>query len=121
MSYIILSNGDAINPSIVTTLSKTDSTIKFELNNGKAVYERHASGQQTVQYFNYYLGLLNDYITSTLPIPSVETNMQTYYGESDTPTTDPLDINKPACYRGRLHNTIWFWDTEEKAWYPVVS
>lgn len=52
---------------------------------------------------------------------SAGNEMQPMYGDADAPTADPSDTSKPAFYRGRTHNTLWMWDTEELAWFPVAN
>lgn len=121
MSLITLASGKLINPANIVSVYRSGNSIAYKFLDGKTIIESFNTDFEAELSVNVIVSLIDDYLDSALPIPFVDTNMQTLYGDADEPTVDPQDVDKPACYRGRTNNTVWFWDTGEKAWYPVVS
>lgn len=126
MSIINLFDGTIINPAHVITISRTDSTIKFELVNGKSVYEKHEVVDAAAQYQNIYAGILATYIDNMIPTGSAPTefgDIQMIYADPETPEEGltPDDPTKFALYRSTPMNTLWFWNTVTQVWYPVID
>ncbi len=114
--FVTLHDGSILSVMQFARVYLEEDTIVYELTDGKVVRDPQPTGTGATAY-----STLTNALVGTPAIPPVSTTMQPYYGEADAPTVDPDTDTLPAFYRGRVNNTLWFWDTEQKVWFPVVS
>ena len=114
--FITLRDGTILNTVSICRIVREGTSILFYLTDGTPpLSETYATINLAFQAFTIYLATLNPSSTFSGAL------MQMMYGTTDVPTLDPPNPALPAMYRGRTNNTVYVWDTQEGAWFPVVS
>lgn len=99
----------------IMRLARDARVVVFTLSDGRTINDPYGSEAEAQTALEEYLVLLEAMTPEGLGY------MQPMYGDADTPTDNPPLLSKPAFYRGRTNNTFWMWDTEEQAWWPVIT